>query len=53
MFVSGIQMDEAQPTVEAIFAALAAPFPPEIVELKEAELLMIGKQIAATAKKAA
>jgi hypothetical protein len=27
-------MDEAQLTLEAVFAALAAPFPPEIVELK-------------------
>ena len=27
-------MDEAQVTLEAVFAALAAPFPPEIVELK-------------------
>jgi hypothetical protein len=27
-------MDQTQPTLEAVFAALAAPFPPEIVELK-------------------
>jgi hypothetical protein len=27
-------MDEAQLTLEAVFAALAAPFPPEMVELK-------------------